>query len=364
MRKIIHQLHLWLGLLSSILLFIVCFSGTVLVFGHEIESWFKPYSSNLVVDSNQNLLSLETLVKNVEESSKGKVAGLTILSSVQAPYQFNVKQNPEDRRGKPYIINPYTGEVLNNPNERSGFFMFFFRLHRWLLLEDTVGRPIVGVATIIYSFLLLSGLFLWWPKNRHHFKNSLKIKLNGSIKRLNHDLHNTLGFYALPLLLVMSLTGLFWSFEWYRNLGSTVLNTKVFDRGGRPSEVRGSGEKLSYQQLLDLIHLELPYSGKTMIMLPGNPKQALVAVKTPDHFMAVQGSDKLEINPYTGEVLKKDLFSGKSFGAKISSLIKPLHTGEVMGLFSKIIYFIVCFIGTTLPLTGFFIWFNKRRKHV
>src|SRR5690606_27390490 len=71
-----------------------------------------------------------------------------------------------------------------------------------------------------------------------NLKSGFKIKTSANWKRINHDLHNTLGFYACIFLVIMTFTGLFWSFEWYREAGSAVLGTKVFgNRGGGPQFV-------------------------------------------------------------------------------------------------------------------------------
>lgn len=355
MKKIIHNLHLWLGLSSSIVLFLVCLSGTVLVFQEEILAWSRPQQNTFSIPENQARSSLGKLIAELESQTGGKVTHISVPADLDRPYHFQVRTNPEERRGQRYSVNPYTGEILNNPNERSNWFFFFFRLHRWLLLDPELGRPIVGIATLIYTFLLLSGLYMWWPKGRKHLVNSLKVKLTGNIIRLNYDLHNTLGFYSMIFLLVMSLTGLCWSFEWYRNVTSTLLGAKIFDRGGRPAEVVPGETRLELEAFLT----RFPTQGETMISLPLKKTDSLVLT----HYRGgVQ--DKFEINPYTGEILKELRFSDKSFGEKIASLIKSLHVGDFMGTFSKIIYFITCLIGTTLPITGFFIWFNKRRKHV
>lgn len=354
MKKIIHQLHLWLGLSSSLILFLICLSGTILAFQDEILDWSEPqkYISAPVAKS---VFKLEALIRNLELQSGGQVTNVLVSSAPDRSYQFMVKTNPEERRGKKYSVNPYTGEILNNPNEGPGWFFFFFRMHRWLLLDPEVGRPIVGTATLIYAFLLLSGLYLWWPKSRKHLENSLKVKFTKNFKRLNYDLHNTLGFYSMVFLLVMSLTGLCWSFEWYRNLGSNLLGTKIFDRGGRPSEVIPGEKKLTLESILT----KYPHSGESMISLPLNRTSPLVLI----HYRGgIQ--DKFEIDPYTGALIKELKFSDKTFGEKVASLIKSLHIGDFMGTFSKTIYFITCLIGTTLPISGFFIWFNKRKNYV
>lgn len=359
MKKIIHQLHLWLGLASSLILFLICLSGTVLTFQHEIEELLNPEIYHITTSASHQVLPVDDLIQQLETHSQGKVASFVIPKESTRSYLFNVKMRPEDRRGKALYVNPYTGEVLNDSEPKGGgIFFFFFRLHRWLLLDTEIGRPIVGIATLIFSFLLMSGLYLWWPKSRTHLKNSLKIKLTGNWKRLNYDLHNSLGFYAVGFLLIMSLTGLFWSFEWYRNIGSTILLTKVFDRGAT-AEVVPAATKLSLSQLLE----SFPFSGKKLVMLPTRETLPVTILAVNEGLFTVNSTDKYEMDPYSGKVLKHEKFSDKTFGQKIAALIKPLHTGEFMGTLSKIIYFISCLIGTSLPITGFFIWFNKRRKN-
>ncbi len=357
MKKVIHQLHLWLGLTSSLILFLICLSGTILTFHLEIEELLHPENYHLAPQTSHRPLQVDDLIHQIEINSKGKVSSFTIPSVKDRPYQFIVKKKPTDRRGRTLYINPYNSEILNNPDSMPEWFFFFFRMHRWLLLDPEIGRPIVGVATIIFTFLLLSGLYLWWPQNQVHLKNSLRIRFKGNWKRVNYDLHNSLGFYSLGILLVMSLTGLFWSFEWYRNLGSAVLQTKVFDRESKPLEVPSYGTKLPISNVLNM----LPPGGKTTVVLPQSDGFALTVFKYNEGMFTIASSDKFELDPYSGKVLKHQKFSDKPLGQKMASLIKPLHTGEFMGIVSKIIYFIACLIGTSLPISGFFIWFNKKK---
>lgn len=70
----------------------------------------------------------------------------------------------------------------------------------------------------------------------------------------------------------------------------------------------------------------------------------------------------VNINIKDKTVSSIDRYMDNDLGARIMLAIKPLHTGEIFGLGSKIIYFIVCLIATLLPFTGFVIWFRKRSK--
>lgn len=97
-----------------------------------------------------------------------------------------------------------------------------FRMHRWLLdsmKQDGgifLGKMIVGTSTLMFVFVLISGVVVWWPRTRKALKNSLKIVANKGWRRFWYDLHVAGGMYALVFLLAMALTGLTWSFQWYR----------------------------------------------------------------------------------------------------------------------------------------------------
>ena len=107
-------------------------------------------------------------------------------------------------------MNPYTGEILKvksaSRGESPDFFRFMLNGHRALWLPYTIGRPIVGVAVLIFVVLLLSGLVLWWPVKwiKSIRDKSFKIKWDASFKRVNYDMHNVFGFYSMIFLLFIS----------------------------------------------------------------------------------------------------------------------------------------------------------------
>ncbi len=366
-RKLINDLHLWLGVASSLILFVVCLTGTIYTFRTEIEEMIEPQKYNIkAADEKYDIAELITMV---EAETQGKVNRIGFTEKVSRPYEINIKTSDEDRRGTNFMVNPYTGEVLGDTKgPASEFFMTVFKLHRWLLLDMKIGRPIVGVATLIFTFLCISGLILWLPKKIKgwkSFKPGMKIMWRAKWKRLNHDLHNTLGFYSLIFLLIMCLTGLTWSFEWYNNGLYKLLTGKEREQRGGGGDRGGKGKEealesiISYEEALAIAHEHLPYDGKTIITKPQG-KGYEITKYNKDRFN-VEASDKLTVNAQTGVVEKTELFDDLKLGEKISKQIKGLHLGTTYGMFSKIIYFITCLIATTLPVTGIFIWINKMK---
>ncbi|MDP2688419.1 MAG: PepSY-associated TM helix domain-containing protein [Aequorivita sp.] len=370
-RKFINDVHLWLGISSSIILLIICLTGTVLTFEEEIKSLF---SEEMIVSPKEAVFPIETLTTKL--AAEGEVTRVSISPKKVKPYEFSVKTNKEDRRGTTFFVDQHSGTYTKSePNVLDGFFMTMFKLHRWLLLDMSIGRPIVGIATIIFLILSITGIVLWFPKKKlkklkwKHLKPGFKVAWRAKWKRVNHDLHVTLGFYTAIFLIIMSLTGLFWSFEWYKDAGSAVLGTEVFGgRGGGPkvdskiaSEIASEIESINFAEILKITERELPFEGTTVLQIPADEKDIFSIRKHHDKDFLQTATDELKIDR-DGTIISKEIFSEKPLNVQIASSIKAIHLGTIFGWFSKTIYFISCLIATSLPITGMIIWLNKMKK--
>lgn len=359
-RKFTNDIHLWLGIASGLILFLICLSGTVLVFDKEVRAFFQ---EELVIENtDQKKISLDILSSKLEKF--GEVQSVKIPESDAKAYEFRIKTSPEKRRGEIFIVNPYTSEVLKPEKTfADAVMMFFFKMHRWLLFDSSIGRPIVGIATLIFLILTFSGLILWFPKKRIRWKSlkrGLKIKYKGKSSRFNHDLHNTLGFYASLFLIIMALTGLNWSFEWYRDLNSFVLGEKVFNRNAFSAYKTTSlkDETISFTEIYQKSKTEFPFQGDVYINFPSTENDVFKIRKYHSESLSPVFYDQLIIDQ-NAEVLYKKAFKDQALNIQIASHIKALHTGEIYGWLSKWIYFLACLIATSLPITGSIIFANK-----
>ncbi|HZI53295.1 MAG TPA: PepSY-associated TM helix domain-containing protein, partial [Chitinophagaceae bacterium] len=212
-------------------------------------------------------------------------------------------------------------------------------------------------------------LIIWFPQRIRNWKQGLSVKWKAGWKRVNHDLHNSLAFYAVFFLLLMGLTGPQWSFEWYRTglqktLGTykskdapkeKTLKSTLLQNDTRPASLSIAG----YIQEADRA---LNYPGNYIITLPGDSVATTGISKTKLGFFAPAAPDRLILDQYSGKVLKLDIFKQKPFNERIAGSIKAIHVGNVYGTFTKIIYFLACLIATSLPVTGTMIWLNKLKK--
>lgn len=366
-RKLLNDIHLWLGLIGGIVIFLICLSGTIYTFSSEIQEALEPQLYRTDAAPGAQRLPEEQLVKLVEKHAGGKAVSMTVPDDANRLISVGIRKKGAKGRPSNYQIDPYSGEVkgIAGKGKGSEFFSTMFKLHRWLLLETDTGRPIVGIATIMFTFGCLTGLVIWFPQKVKNWRQGLKIKMKGNWKRTNHDLHNSLGFYSFILLLVMSLTGLCWSFEWYRDGLSQVMGAQVFGgRDDKAPEVAFSenATRLPLSEIIKSGQGTITYKGDLRINFPKEPTESIVLTKSKKGFITSAGTDKLYLDPYTGAALQLERFSDKPLNVQVAQSIRSLHTGDIFGTFSKVIYFIGCLIATSLPVTGILIWWNKLKK--
>jgi len=383
-------MHLWVGIPCALFLFIMCLTGTVYVFNREITQWIDGDRFKLTAPANAPLLPMATLINLVEKDQKGlKTTVITIPPNKTQAWTFSMQQAPpakkvaqgkeaSERKEKPktrsFLVDPYTGKVQGDAQSTSyKFFNTILQLHRWLLISNhDIGGAITGFAAIMMIFLQISGFILWLPAKLRSWKNSaiwkqgFRIKFGSTGKRFNFDLHKTLGFYTFLFITIMALTGPVLGFDWYRTgftkaLGGTPAKKSADNKltsGIQPDSVKAIAIETAVAKAGELFH----YDATIKITLPKNQTGVFTIQKTRDGFFVSPAIDRVVLDQYTGNTVKLDRFSDKTLGQKIVTLVKPIHTGELFGTLSKIVYFIACLLATSLPVTGVIIWWGKRNK--
>ncbi|EAZ79264.1 PepSY-associated TM helix domain-containing protein [Algoriphagus machipongonensis] len=379
-RHIFNEVHLWAGLISGIVVILVCFSGTIYVYNSEIREMASPELYH--VEATGERMSPEEIKTKLESSEQSKVIGINWNDEEGESVQFTLKKEGEEGRGSSYFVNPYTAEILGGtrPETAASEFMgYMFSLHRWLLIDKIetpilesmsnreLGRFINGVATLLFTLGVLTGIVIWFPKKVKNWRQGLKVKWNANWKRVNHDLHNTLAFYSLIFLLIMGLTGPFWSFSWYREGWQNTWDTsrKSNERSEQVAEeevIKSAAGVFTLDELISKVNEELLYEGTLRISLPQEGDNTVSVSKYRTGFFARAGSDQLKLNTADLSVQEANLFSDLPWRQQVGRSVKSLHTGDIYGQFTKFIWFLACLVATSLPITGTLIWLNKKKK--
>lgn len=371
----------------------------MLVFENEVNEWFRR-DLYYVETVKESPLPMDKLLEKVATTLPDSVSvtGVSISSDPGRAYQVSLSK---PRRASLYV-DQYTGEVKGK-SERSGFFMFMFRMHRWLL--DSMnpgnegifwGKMIVGVSTLLLVFVLISGIVIWWPRTRKALKNSLKITATKGWRRFWYDLHVAGGMYALIFLLAMALTGLTWSFPWYRTAFYKVFGVEVQQRAAQGHEQKSDAQKRDTKLAA---HREKKREGNEVrkgerSRRPENNHSDMYSVTSPfvywqeiydklrrqnpeykqisissgtasvsfNRFGNQRASDRYSFNTDNGEFTETSLYQHQDKSGKIRGWIYSVHVGNWGGMFTRILTFIAALLGAALPLTGYYLWIKRLIK--
>ncbi|GAA6463700.1 PepSY-associated TM helix domain-containing protein [Bacteroides xylanisolvens] len=399
MKKIFRKIHLWLSVPFGLIITLVCFSGAMLVFENEVNEWFRR-DLYYVETVKESPLPMDKLLEKVATTLPDSVSvtGVSISSDPGRAYQVSLSK---PRRASLYV-DQYTGEVKGK-SERSGFFMFMFRMHRWLL--DSMnpgnegifwGKMIVGVSTLLLVFVLISGIVIWWPRTRKALKNSLKITATKGWRRFWYDLHVAGGMYALIFLLAMALTGLTWSFPWYRTAFYKVFGVEVQQRAAQGHEQKSDAQKRDTKLAVhqekkreenegrkgersgraennhsDMYSVTSPFVYWQEIydkLRRQNPEYKQISISSGtasvsfNRFGNQRASDRYSFNTDNGEFTETSLYQHQDKSGKIRGWIYSVHVGNWGGMFTRILTFIAALLGAALPLTGYYLWIKRLIK--
>jgi uncharacterized iron-regulated membrane protein len=376
LKKIILKIHLWLGLSSGIIVIILGITGCLYVFEEELRPVVHNYYQ---VDSVKNKrLPISQLIQIAKEANKSRpqqsLSGLRVINDDKrtvaiwffeeldkdAIWYWNRYQNT-------YVyLDPYTGNVKKLEEYNFEFFVFVRMLHQTLCFNSKIGDPIVGTSTILFIISLITGLILWWPKNKHAAKQRFWFRWKNTTKwkRKNYDLHNILGYYMMIFALIIALTGLVWAFEcydkgvqWVFNGGKTIKKeSKVIE-----SDTIHFTQNSPVDKIYNTIQLLQP-EAKSYYMFMPKANDSLATLGTFTKHESRFDDIAMQFDRYTAKVLKTTAYKDKNNGEKFRFINYDLHVGSILGLPGKILAFIASLICASLPITGFLIWLGRNNK--
>lgn len=376
MKIFFRRIHLYLGLAAGLVILICCLTGAILVFEKDLQMALN--KKRYYVEEGSGRIPADQLVEKVKLTyPEAKVTGIKLYTATNRsaeiaatiPPKKNAEQTetksatPPRQPGYTIFVNPYTGEVLEKYSYRETFFYQVFALHRWLLGgEGSIGKYIVGISTLIFLFIIITGLILWWPRTKRILKQRLKIKWSAGWKRINHDLHLVFGFYSAIFLFILAFTGLAWSFEWFNKGIYTVTNSPLKNPTPPKSKFVEGAETIRFEDALTVAKKHYPDAQFYSATKPKDSTDIFAVSSLPGDPVHESATDALYIDQYTGEIAGKLEFKDRSLGARVRSGFKPVHTGSIWGTPTKIIAFIVCIFGASFPITGTIMWINRTRK--
>lgn len=417
-RKFIFWVHLAGGLLAGLSIFTMCLTGACVAFSDEIIAWTEREARTIEPTApGTPRLSLDALQAKVRDANpEARPNAITVSDDPTEPVIFTM-----GREAGSLYANPYTGEIKSAPTENHirDALRFALQLHRWLAIGGegrAVGQIINHTSNLVFLGLLLTGLYLWWPRkwSWRGFKAIAMLNRAYTGKARHYNQHNVFGLWCSIILIVLSLTAIPISYRWGGRLVYRLMGEEPPAGTGNPfappsmeiPRPTGNVRPLGPDAILAAARGALPAASELTIRLGGgmrggrggqgggrppgaggegrpaadtargetrggenrNQVQAItVSAKIPGTWPRT-ATDTVILNPYTGESVKVENYDDFSPARKTRVWMRYLHTGQALGWGGQLIAAIACIGGCLIVYTGFALswrrFFGAKRKSV
>lgn len=343
--------HSWLGLLTGALMYLICLSGTLVVYYKYFERWeqpevpeFQQLAPSLVDHAYRNVLSQPQQVSGdmlimlpAEDSPRAYVA-----SSIGAWFL-----QPDGRRGDA-IAHPWTDMLAN--------------LHLYLHLPSTFGMIVVSAFGALLCALIISG-FLAHPRI---FRDAFNLRLGGSRRLEQADIHNRLSVWGAPFHLMIGVTGAYFGLAALMN---ALIATAFFDgdRDAATGAIHSPAPALQQQ----VAPMDVQGALERMAEVAPDAEPFYIAIEdinTPEQYMIIGGRhhDRLIYGEQyrfdqEGQYLGKAGYTDGPAGRQAIFSTYRLHFGHFGGSPVLILYGVLGLALTIIPVTGINIWLARRR---
>lgn len=344
MKKLIINLHLYVGLVAAFFLLAISLSGAVIAFEGELNRAFHPELTKVTPLGDP--LNWDLFRVRVEQQSPGWKLIRFYFPDQPDRSTYVRLRNINTKKIHHVYVNQYTGAVLGSTEDGSNWILKVHDLHV-NFLSGKVGNQIVTWSTVGLLLLSLSGLFLWWPRK------VFRVQVSSSAIRLNRDLHYSVGFWSFLAMFVFSITGLGLHYQTGKLLD--LLNT-----ANSAKSLPGHGTTI--EGMLATARETLPGAAIPRLLLPEKPGDPVFIYQRFPEDKTPAGRSFTTLDPKTGAVLS--FGSSRTAPFLQTALVqwtREIHTGTLFGLPTQIFAALFALLLSVLTITGPFIWLNKLR---
>jgi len=367
LKNILFQLHWCFGISAGLVLSIMGITGALYAFEGEIMRALNPDTMQVKARETGRLPPSE-IVSRISTSTGEDIVGIRADEANLHVGIVFFAPAPGERRGAWRYFDPYTAELLDDPSGRE-FFRIILQLHRWLAL-DSLGKHITGASTLALIFFCLSGLYLRWPRQPLNWRKWLTLDWAKKGRAFQWDLHAIAGTWALLFYLCMGLTGLWWSYGWYRQGLTALLSDAPM------SSQRSPGPSPNRPPVQEAMPIAVDYDTAWRILqqiagdrlgswsinaprAPGQPVDIRYLLTDAAHRRAF---NQLRLEPGSMRIVQHQQYADKRFKAQLLSSIYALHSGEFFGMPGRILMAIASAGMPLFFITGLLLYVDRRNK--
>jgi len=365
LRKIIFWCHLPLGLVGGVVILIMSVTGVLLTYEKQAVSWVDANQLRPQVNPKTNSLAMpmQTLIQLAREHRQQMPTAIIAHEDPNYPIEFSFGREAS------LFLDRQTGQVVGEGSQGvRKFFRVVTDWHRWLGAQGQnreVARAVTGACNLAFLGLVVSGLYLWWPRkwSFNSLRNSLWFKPTLKGKARDFNWHNVIGFWsAIPLFIVV-VSGVVISYAWagnlvYRAVGETP--PKPRSPQSQP-QLKAEPQTLSgLDQAFATAQQQVKGWRTVTFSLPAKDGEWLFSIDRGTGGQP-QRRSQVVIEHETGAVIRSESFSDNSPGRRLRSVLRFAHTGEVLGIAGQTIAGIASAGSVFLVWTGFALAWRRFR---
>lgn len=352
-RRALFQIHLWIGVLVGLYVFVVCVTGAALVFRIDMQ---RAVHAELFTPSVGTPADAATILERVRDTfPQHRVSGIDAPSTARPTYLAYVAN---DDGFLTLLFDPVTARFLGELPPRSAI-RILQDLH-FDLLGGRRGRVVNGIGGLLLALLCVTGLVIWWP-GVANWRRSLTVDVRRSWKRINWDLHSAVGFWTAALVAMWAITGVYFAFpSQFRATVSAFSPVTAAPRAPSSGPAAGTPAP-TWRELIAIARREMPGQHIARVIPPSSDKASFQVT-----FAAVAptpvGPARLPtvyLDQYTGAVLPTPAAGERTAGDLVMAWVSPLHVGNFGGLPIRITWFILGLAPALLFVTGFVMWWTR-----
>ncbi|RTY72565.1 PepSY domain-containing protein [Flavobacterium sp. LS1P28] len=347
--NIVRKIHFWVGITCGLVASISGLSGAMYVWQPEFSAALNPELLKM-----KNIDSLEDDVFLKTASSLATTHSDSI-SKMFLPYREQQTISIEFKNGKTNYYNSENGQFLGEKSASIVFFEDLLKFHRTLFIPK-IGKYVTGTSTIVFLLLiLLSGIYIWYKTYSSTLKNGFKIKWKSKKKKFNFDLHKVLGVSFFIPLLTISFTGAYFTYNSYYKKALSVLDSRTILK----QETQNKNPPSFATILLDS---DKSYDLRAIYYLKdANDNYRFRYIESRFKTQGLRKTKELTVSTNLKTISLTD-YRNDATSNRLAAQFYPVHTGEIAGLFGRILVFIAGLIPLTLYITGFRIYLSKKRR--
>ncbi len=177
-----------------------------------------------------------------------------------------------------------------------------------------------------------------------------------------------IGTWVLPIYLMMTLTGLWYSFDWYKDGVVWLLSrpqpaaAKMQPKAPRPASGRDTGQPIGFDRAWStLLHQESSHFARALLTLPAGPGTLIRVRRWQNDSTLESVRDEFRIDAVTGQVVSAERYADKTFGEKAIAGVLDIHRGAALGWPGKLAFMMAAALMPLFAITGVLLYLSRRK---